>query len=45
LLVKTGRLSDAQNEFKRALQETMGIDSAPVSELRLKINQQLAQLK
>jgi hypothetical protein len=45
LLVKTGRSSDAQNEFKRALRETMGIDSAPVSELRLKINQQLAQLK
>jgi len=45
LLVKTGRLSDAQNEFKRALQETMGIDSAPVSELKVKITQQLAQFK
>jgi len=45
LLVKTGRLSDAQNEFKRALQETMGIDSAPVSELKVKITQQLAKFK
>jgi len=45
LLVKTGLLSDAQNLFKRAFQETMGIDSTPVSELSFKINQQLAQLK
>lgn len=45
LLLKTGRQSDAQNEFTRALQETKGMDSAAVSELKVKITQQLAQLK
>ncbi|WP_350294887.1 hypothetical protein [Limnohabitans sp. Rim8] len=45
LLVKAGRLIDAQNEFKKALRETMDIETAAVSELSLKINRQLAPLK
>jgi len=45
LLLKTGRQNDAQNEFTRALQETKGMDSAAVSELKVKITQQLAQFK
>lgn len=45
LLVKAGRLSDAQNEFKKALRETMVIETAAVSELSLKINRQLAPFK
>jgi tetratricopeptide (TPR) repeat protein len=44
LLVKTGRKSDAQLELKRALRESKGIENAAVTDLRLKISQQLSQL-
>jgi hypothetical protein len=44
LLVKAGRKSDAQLELKRALRESKGIENAAVTDLRLKISQQLSQL-
>jgi hypothetical protein len=42
--VKAGRKSDAQLELKRALRESKGIENAAVTDLRLKISQQLSQL-
>ena len=45
LLVKSGRISEAQTELKRALLETKGVSSAAVSDIKIKINQQLMALK
>jgi tetratricopeptide (TPR) repeat protein len=45
LLAKSNKTSEAQAELKRALKESRGMSSPAVQELRLKIEQQLNQIK
>jgi tetratricopeptide (TPR) repeat protein len=45
LLVKSDKSTEAQAELKRALKESRGMSSPAVQELRLKIEQQLSQIK